>query len=302
MEGHGHENKQCGNTHGHGALTFLVLITLAASIAGNYYVAMQTPQKTFDMILKNEQDKVGGADNYKKLNDLQKKQIEGYLKQAESQAGGAASDGSAAAAPAKPEKLSQDKIKSIVENAFFEGDKNADILVLEYSDPECPYCQKQYSNGVIEKLHAKYGDKIATAFKPVRGVNHANTESKSKTIICAGKISGAKAFVKTYKGMFDGSEYKESSNGQITAFTTMDMSKVPDVLKSAGVDMKKLDECMANGETSKLFETYGGEATELGVQGTPGSVIIKRETGEYVTIAGAYPYSEFESKINGLLK
>jgi hypothetical protein len=38
------------------------------------------------------------------------------------------------------------------------------------------------------------------------------------------------------------------------------------------------------------------------VQWTPGNVIINNETWKYILIAGAYPVTEFESKIDELLK
>jgi predicted DsbA family dithiol-disulfide isomerase len=38
----------------------------------------------------------------------------------------------------------------------------------------------------------------------------------------------------------------------------------------------------------------------FGVSGTPGNVIIDKETGNYVLVSGAYPVSEFVNAINTL--
>lgn len=49
------------------------------------------------------------------------------------------------------------------------------------------------------------------------------------------------------------------------------------------------------------FDAETAEGAKLGVQGTPGTVVINNKTGEYELIAGAYPASEFERVINKLL-
>lgn len=58
-------------------------------------------------------------------------------------------------------------------------------------------------------------------------------------------------------------------------------------------------------DSKKNIARFDAETTEgrkLGVQGTPGTVVINNETGEYELIAGAYPVSEFERVIDKLLK
>jgi len=49
------------------------------------------------------------------------------------------------------------------------------------------------------------------------------------------------------------------------------------------------------------FDAETAEGAKLGVQGTPGTIVINNETGEYELIAGAYPVSEFQRVINKLL-
>jgi protein-disulfide isomerase len=54
----------------------------------------------------------------------------------------------------------------ILSGAALEGNKSADIVAIEYSDMECPYCIKQYHDTKIqESLRAQYGDTVVFAFK-----------------------------------------------------------------------------------------------------------------------------------------
>lgn len=62
--------------------------------------------------------------------------------------------------------ISQDEIKAIVSTASIEGNKDASIVVVEYSDMECPFCIRQYhSTKLFPNLLSQYGEKIGIAFK-----------------------------------------------------------------------------------------------------------------------------------------
>ena len=58
---------------------------------------------------------------------------------------------------------------------------------------------------------------------------------------------------------------------------------------------------MDSKENIARFDAETAEGQKMGVQGTPGTVVINNQTGEYELIAGAYPASEFERVINKLL-
>jgi protein-disulfide isomerase len=76
-----------------------------------------------------------------------------------------------------------------VSTAAIEGNVQADILVVEYSDMECPFCVRQYAETKLRKsLIDQYGDKVAFAFKNNRGVNHSGTEAKAIGALCAKKL------------------------------------------------------------------------------------------------------------------
>lgn len=71
--------------------------------------------------------------------------------------------------------------------------------------------------------------------------------------------------------------------------------------KELKLDGKKFQACMDSKENITRFDAETAEGQKMGVQGTPGTVVINNQTGEYELIAGAYPVSEFERVINKLL-
>lgn len=68
--------------------------------------------------------------------------------------------------PPVDKTLPESEIKTIKDSAVIEGSSSAQILVVEYSDMECPFCLRQYHQTKLqEKLQAEFGDKVAFSFK-----------------------------------------------------------------------------------------------------------------------------------------
>lgn len=190
--------------------------------------------------------------------------------------------------------LEASKVTAIIGDAVIEGNKDAYIIVVEYSDTECPFCVKQYHETKLwEKLQAQYGDKVKFAFKHNRGVDHPGTETKAVGALCAQKAWGDKAYVSFYNTVMAGS----SNTSGVYA-----ISKLADAAKSAGVDMKKWQSCVDAKETLEQFNAQTNEAQELGLGGTPGTLILNVKTGKYSTVEGAYPYASFTQKIDALMQ
>jgi len=63
-------------------------------------------------------------------------------------------------------RMRNEELKKITDDANIEGNKTASILVIEYSDMECPFCMKQYHDTkLFPSLLSQYGDKVALTFK-----------------------------------------------------------------------------------------------------------------------------------------
>jgi protein-disulfide isomerase len=138
----------------------------------------------------------GGEKNYilaQKLfaNEKFQAQQAQQLQSALDQVNGTAPNPSAAVPAQQPTfpggTLTQDQIAAIKKTAFVEGAANAKISIIEYSDPECPYCIRQYGDKTVENAVAAFPGSVNHIFKVVQGVNHPGTEYKSLAAICAGE-------------------------------------------------------------------------------------------------------------------
>ncbi len=191
-------------------------------------------------------------------------------------------------------EMTPEEVKTIVSSAALEGNKDASIVVIEYSDMECPYCIRQYhSTKLFPTLSSQYGDKIALAFKNNRWVNHTGTEAKALASLCAKKVGGDAFYQKMYKGIMD----KSTNEGWIMAVT-----ELPGLAKSIGLDATKWQECFDKKDTLAQLSSETLEAQKYGLWGTPGTLILNVKTGKYATVEWAYPYEKFVASIEALLK
>lgn len=308
------ENISCcsgANKTGHGKkglIILLLLVSIASNIGSAYYFSKEASKDTIKQYLALEYAKTGGKDNYELLAKAQGLQVAGQIpqiKQYLEQNKGKTTDTTtantanpsdttpAATTPTESKKLSKDEIAAIKKTAYIEGNKNAVITLVEYSDLECPYCIRQYKDGTIQKVHEKFGDKVNSTYKTFRGVPHENAEIEANATLCAGELGGADAYVSYYNKIFE-----RTNGGNGTGFSKDALTPLAKEIK---LDPKKFQECVDSKRNIARYDAETEEGKKLGVQGTPGTVVINNETGEYELIAGAYPVSEFERVVNKLL-
>ncbi len=252
-----------------------------------------------DALLDLEYAKAWGKENYNLIQTAQRysfqdqvPQIKQYIEARNKQWTGITTSGNEVA-PTVTSSLSQDEIKALKTDAVIEGNKDAPISLIEYSDMECPFCIRQATEEKpIEKVRQKYGDKVNSMFKHSRWVNHPGTQTKALAVLCAKQAWTDDMYVKMYNGIY----------AQSTLQSVMDVSKLADLAKKIGLDVKKWQNCIDTKSTLSLFESQTKEALKFNLNWTPGTLVLNNKTGKYKTIEWAYPTSQFESAVEELLK
>ncbi len=251
-------------------------------------------------LLEIEYSKVGGKANYDvmtqaqnlSVNDPQNpSNIEAMKKYISTFGSWAKAPTAAPAVPASGATMTPAEVATILSGASIDGNKSADIIAIEYSDMECPFCIKQYSDTKIQaSLLAQYGDKVAFAFKNNRGVNHPGTEAKALGALCAKKVGGDKAYNQFYKAIMDGT----------TQGSVYPVSGLESIAQKLKLDMTKWQSCVDTKATLAGLETETAEAQKYGMGGTPGTLLLNIKTGKYTTVEGAYPFLSFTDKISSI--
>lgn len=152
---------------------------------------------------------------------------------------------------------------------------SGDITIVEYSDPECPYC-KQFHD-VMKQAIQKYDGKLAWSYKhlPIPQL-HPKAPRESQALECAAE-----------QGKFW--EYTD-----LLFTTTTSNNRLPDeelftLADTTKLDRSKFDDCLSTQKYKSLVDKDSAEGQSVGADGTPYAVIIDKNGKILSTIPGYVP-------------
>lgn len=161
-------------------------------------------------------------------------------------------------------------IAPVTENDHIRGDINtAEILIVEFSDLECPYC-KNFHNSLNNAM-AKYPGKIAWVYRHFPLDMHPKARVEARATECVASLGGNDAFWKYVDNIF---EITPANNG-------FDLSLLPTLAEKVGVDRSAFDKCFAEDTFDAKVEAQIKDGEKAGVRGTPHSIIVTKEGKQY---------------------
>lgn len=187
---------------------------------------------------------------------------------------------------AAAEDVSVDPSKAVmakidVKDRPFRGPKDAKVVIVEYSDFQCPFCTKGYTTLETQVLK-EYGDKVKFYFKNYPLPFHPWAEPAAIAAECALQQK-PDAYWKLYHTYF---EKQKDVNPQNVK------EKSWEFIADQGIDKAKFDKCYDAKETQALVKQQIAEGQSLGVTGTPSFVINGR------LLVGAQPFEQFKAVID----
>ncbi len=202
--------------------------------------------------------------------------------------------GSAPATAIKPSDVPAEPVKAEVrpldDSDFVRGNPNAPIVVIEYSDYDCPFCKNFHDtmNTVMDEFAV--GGKVAWAYRqfPLEQL-HPNAPRISEAAFCVGELGGDEAFWK-----FSDSIFNEREVNEPTA-----MSRLPEFAEAAGVKTADFNTCLSSGRNKAKVEASIQEGVAAGAQGTPYSIVMVGD--QQAVINGAQPYAVVKQIIENLI-
>jgi protein-disulfide isomerase len=188
--------------------------------------------------------------------------------------------------------LDLDKIPSIKEDDHVLGSEKADILMISYSDFQCPYCQNWHPtfNSLIEK----YEDKITFVYRHF-SLGFTYSDKLAQTSECVAEYAGEEAFWKftdkLYEKLEDQSIYTiEGENPIITD------DSILSIAANAGAPLNQVKNCLESEEKADVITQMVSGAREAGIGGTPSTIIISKKAGREL-VPGAIPLEEVEAML-----
>jgi protein-disulfide isomerase len=176
-------------------------------------------------------------------------------------------------------ELEHPLVAEMPEDRAQRGEKNAPITIVEYSDFQCPFCQRGYQT--TEEVLKKYEGKVHFMYKHLPLPMHPFAMPAAKRYEAIALQSSDKA-LKYYHEVFK-NQGELSSKGE---------KFLDSAAKKAGADMAKMKADLDSKKVMDRINADMEEAKKFGFSGTPGFIVSG------VSIRGAYPASTFSEIID----
>ncbi len=183
------------------------------------------------------------------------------------------------------------KINPITEDDHIRGNPNAPLLIVEYSDFDCPYCQRFHTT--MQKIMDEYGPggQVAWVYRhwPITSL-HPSAGHIAEASECVAELGGNESFWKFADLVF----------GERGSTGGTDVIRLPEFAETVGVSRADYESCVASGRHQAGIQVDAANAAEIGAIGTPYSVVLVGD--QKVSIDGAQPYETVKVLIDGLLR
>lgn len=178
------------------------------------------------------------------------------------------------------------KVAAITEQDHVFGSKDSKITLIEYSDFQCPYCTNFHSTA--KQIIDQYGGDVNWVYRHYPLSFHEPAATKqAKASECVADIGGNAAFWEFGDLMF-----KDGYQGD-DALTAL--------AAQVGVSESDFESCFNSTRFDDKIAADAANATDVGVTGTPGNILLNNETGEAYRIDGAQGIDLFKTFIDEML-
>ena len=158
------------------------------------------------------------------------------------------------------------QLPSIAGEPFY-GGANATVTIVEFSDFQCPFCIRAFSE--MKKVEDAYGNNIKFVFKhfPLRAA-HPFAQKAAEASECAADQG---KFFEYHDLLYAGGNLDTASLKQYAALL--------------GLDTEQFDACLDGGLKAAVIEKDLQEGLSIGVDGTPTFYINNKRYVGYLTFA-----------------
>ena len=156
------------------------------------------------------------------------------------------------------------------------GDPNAEVTIVEFSDYECPYCARFYSQ-TLKQIEETYIDtgKVKFIYRDYPLSGHSQAQKAAEAAECAGDQG-------MYYEMHD-KLFEMGVSGGVDSFKQYAVS--------IGLDATEFNDCLDSGKNYDEVRKDLSDGSAAGVRGTPAFFI------NGILVSGAQPFSAFQQVI-----
>jgi len=179
-------------------------------------------------------------------------------------------------------------MKGNVKTAYLRGNKKASVILLEYSDYQCPFCGRVQST--IRKLLEKYQNRVAFGYRHFPLAFHKEADEAAIASECAREQD----------------KFEEFHQLLYSRQKAQDIKKLKKYAREIKVKYPvKFDKCLDNEKYRGLVDQDMKDGSKLGITGTPGFFVglFNPKSGEIQgeVLSGAQPYDAFQQALEKYL-
>ena len=171
-----------------------------------------------------------------------------------------------------------------VGDSYYKGREDADVTIVEFSDYQCPFCEKFWSEtlSLIDENYIKTG-KVKFVYLDFPLNIHPEAQKAAEAAKCVGAQLGGEGYFEMHDLLF-------GRQGELSIDNYKKWAR-----EINSIDGVEFDNCLDSGEVAGDVLNEFAYGQSLGVTGTPGFIINGK------LVSGAQPYSVFEQLIEAEL-
>lgn len=173
------------------------------------------------------------------------------------------------------------RIKVSEDDDAVKGRNDAQITIVEFSDFECPFCEKFFTN-TLPKIEEKYikSGKVKLVYRDAPLPFHEFAQKAAQASECA---KDQEKFWQYHDKLFQNQH-------------SLDIANLKKYANEIGLNTQNFDNCLDSGKKSAEIQNDIADATSYGVSGTPTFFI------NGIALVGAAPFEAFDQIIEQELK
>ncbi|HXF60673.1 MAG TPA: thioredoxin domain-containing protein, partial [Caldilineaceae bacterium] len=177
----------------------------------------------------------------------------------------------------------------------YRGDPNAPIVMIEYSDYQCPFCNRYFvqTEPALDEAYVREGQVRVVFYDMPLAQLHPNAPAAHEAALCVAEQGSATRYWEMHSELFRSVEEWETAADPAPIFERL--------AEEVGADMEQYAQCVAGDEQESIVQARVQTALARGFSGTPSFQFVRAEDNSLFALVGAQPFDEFAGLLNAVL-
>lgn len=181
------------------------------------------------------------------------------------------------------------------EGLLYRGEPDAPIVMIEYSDFDCPFCYRYFvqTEPAVDESYVRTGQ-VRVVFHDFPLVSlHPNAPTAHEASLCVAEQGSASVYWELNAELFRSSDEWSGQADPLPTFARL--------AEEVGADMDAYEACMTGGEQQALVQERVDAAFARNFSATPSFQFVRTTDDVAFQLIGAQPYEQFAAVVDSAL-